>query len=81
MGGLRGQGTQQWPFSSREGPSVKCVFLQFEKVESGQIGCSAEFQLHELCEQGSWSGGGERAGRTAGEEVRLGVCSRGPELP
>lgn len=29
---------QQWPLSSREGPSVKCVFLQFEKVESGQIG-------------------------------------------
>lgn len=26
------------PLSRREGPSVKCVFLQFEKVESGQIG-------------------------------------------
>ena len=36
--GWRGQGAQQWPLSSREGPSVKCVFLQFEKVESGQIG-------------------------------------------
>lgn len=33
-----GQGTQQWPLSSREGPSVKCAFLQFEKVESAQIG-------------------------------------------
>lgn len=36
--GVEGQGTQQWPLSSWEGPSVKCVFLQFEKVESGQIG-------------------------------------------
>lgn len=35
---MEGQGAQQWPLSSREGPSVKCVFLQFEKVESGQIG-------------------------------------------
>lgn len=35
-----GQGTQQRPLSSQEGPSVKCVFLQFEKVESGQIGVS-----------------------------------------
>lgn len=26
------------PLLRREGPSVKCVFLQFEKVESGQIG-------------------------------------------
>lgn len=35
---MEGQGEQQWPLSSREGPSVKCVFLQFEKVESGEIG-------------------------------------------
>lgn len=36
--GRRGQGMQQRSFSTQEGPSVKCVFLQFEKVESGQIG-------------------------------------------
>lgn len=36
--GGEGQGTQQRPLSSWIGPSVKCVFLQFEKVESGQIG-------------------------------------------
>lgn len=35
---MEGQDAQQRPLSSREGPSVKCVFLQFEKVESGQIG-------------------------------------------
>lgn len=36
--GGAGQGAQQRPLSSREGPSVKCVFLQFDEVESGQIG-------------------------------------------
>lgn len=35
---VEGQGAQQWALSSREGPSVKCVFLQFEKVESAQSG-------------------------------------------
>lgn len=35
---MEGQGTKQWLLSSREGPSVKCVFLQFQKVDSGQIG-------------------------------------------
>lgn len=29
---------QQRPLSSQECPSVKCVFLQLEEVESGQIG-------------------------------------------
>lgn len=35
--GFKGQDAQQWPLSSWEVPSVKSVFLQFEKVESGQI--------------------------------------------
>lgn len=38
MGGVEVKTPNNGPLSHREGPSVKCVFLQFEKVESGQIG-------------------------------------------
>lgn len=38
MGGVEVKTPNNGLLSRREGPSVKCVFLQFEKVESGQIG-------------------------------------------
>lgn len=37
-GGVGVKTRNNGPLSRQEGPSVKCVFLQFEKVESGQIG-------------------------------------------
>lgn len=48
------------PLSRREGPSVKCVFLQFEKVESGQIGVllsSGRVSYATIWESGGWGGG------------------------
>lgn len=58
---MEGQDTQQWPLSRWEDPSVKCVLLQFEKVESGQIGAL----LSSCCRSSENRGGGAR------------VCTRG----
>ncbi len=56
---VEGQGAQQWPLSSREGPSVKCVFLQFEKVESGQIGVLLSSDcMSYVTEGGGWGEAG-----------------------
>ena len=53
--GVEGQGTKQWPLSSREGPSVKCVFLQFQKVDSGQIGVLLSSDgMNYVTEGGGW---------------------------
>lgn len=58
------------PLSRREGPSVKYVFLQFEKVESGQIGVLLSSDCNELCDCGRG-----RRGEASG------VNGRGPVLP
>lgn len=60
--GVEGQGAQQWPLSSREGPSVKCVFLQFEKVESGQIGVLLSSHCMSYATEGGWGGRWGEAG-------------------
>lgn len=58
-GGVEVKTPNNGPLSRREGPSVKCVFLQFEKVESGQIGVLLSSGPRELCDyMGVWGEGG-----------------------